>query len=57
MEELALATLTAASKEFKGDPKRTYLTGLSRGGDGSWALAAQHLDALQVTPLRRAQRS
>ena len=42
MEELALATLTAASKEFKGDPKRTYLAGLSTGGDGSWALAAQH---------------
>jgi predicted peptidase len=31
MEELALATLTAASKEFKGDPKRTYLAGLSTG--------------------------
>jgi predicted peptidase len=42
MEELALATLTAASKEFKGDPKRTYLPGLSTGGYGSWALAAQH---------------
>jgi predicted peptidase len=42
MEELALATLAAASKEFRGDPKRTYLTGLSMGGYGSWAIAAQH---------------
>jgi predicted peptidase len=42
MEEVALAALTAASKEFKGDRKRTYLTGLSMGGYGSWALAAAY---------------
>jgi predicted peptidase len=42
MEELALATLAAASKEFKGDTKRTYLTGLSMGGYGSWSLAARY---------------
>jgi predicted peptidase len=42
MEELALATLAAASKEFKGDPKRTYLTGLSMGGYGTWAIAVQN---------------
>ncbi len=42
MEEVALAALAAASKEFKGDHKRTYLTGLSMGGYGSWALAAAH---------------
>jgi predicted peptidase len=42
MEEVALAALAAASKEFKGDPKRTYLTGLSMGGYGSWALAAAY---------------
>ena len=39
---LALATLAAASKEFKGDSKRTYLTGISMGGYGSWAIAAQN---------------
>jgi predicted peptidase len=44
MEELALATLAAASKEFKGDPKRTYLSRLSMDGYGSWAIAAQHLN-------------
>ena len=42
MEEMALAALAAATKEFKGDPKRTYLTGLSMGGYGSWDLAARY---------------
>jgi predicted peptidase len=42
MEDMALATLAAASKEFKGDSKHTYLTGLSMGGYGSWAIAAQN---------------
>jgi predicted peptidase len=42
MEEMALAALAAASKEFNGDPKRTYLTGLSMGGYGSWDLAAKY---------------
>jgi len=40
MMKLALASLAAASREFKGDPKRTYLTGLSMGGYGAWAIAA-----------------
>jgi predicted peptidase len=42
MQALALAALAAATKEFKGDPKHTYLTGLSMGGYGSWALAAKY---------------
>jgi predicted peptidase len=42
MQEYAMATLEAATKEFKGDPKRTYLTGLSMGGYGSWYLAAHY---------------
>lgn len=42
MEEMALASLAAATKEFKGDPKRTYLTGLSMGGYGSWDIAAKY---------------
>jgi len=42
MEEMALAALAAASKEFKGDAKRTYLTGLSMGGYGSWSLATKY---------------
>lgn len=42
MEEMALATLAAATKDFKGDRKRTYLTGLSMGGFGTWDIAARN---------------
>jgi predicted peptidase len=42
MEEMALATLSAASKDFKGDPKRTYLTGLSMGGYATWDIASRY---------------
>lgn len=42
MEEMALAALAAATKEFKGDLKRTYLTGLSMGAFGSWDLASRY---------------
>ena len=37
--DMALAALDAATKEFNGDPKRTYLTGLSMGGYGTWETA------------------
>ena len=46
---MALASLAAASKEFKGDSKRTYLTGLSMGGCGSWAIAAQNPNKFAAT--------
>ena len=36
---MALATLDAATAEFNGDPRRTSLTGMSRGGYGTWSLA------------------
>ena len=39
--DMALAATEAASKEFGGDPKRTYLTGLSMGGYGTWEVALQ----------------
>ena len=42
MDELAIATLNAAIKEFHGDERRTYLTGLSMGGYGSWYLAEKY---------------
>lgn len=38
----AMAALDAASAEFHGDRDRTYLSGLSMGGQGTWLLAAQH---------------
>lgn len=42
MNEVAIAALNAASKEFHGDPQHTYLTGLSMGGYGTFAIAAQY---------------
>lgn len=35
----AIAALDAATREFGGDPARTSLTGMSRGGYGVWELA------------------
>jgi len=42
MDELAIKTLEAATKEFHGDRKRTYLTGLSMGGYGTWHPAGKY---------------
>ena len=40
----ALAMLDETMKEYKVDPKRQYLTGLSMGGMGTWSVAAAHPD-------------
>ena len=42
MQELAINALDRASKEFRGDPQRTYLAGLSMGGFGAWQLAGKY---------------
>jgi predicted peptidase len=42
MDDLAMATLDAATKEFHGDVRRTYLTGISMGGYGTWRLAEKY---------------
>jgi predicted peptidase len=42
MDDLAIATLDAATREFHGDPQRTYLTGISMGGYGTWHLAEKY---------------
>jgi predicted peptidase len=42
MPELAIAALNAATREFHGDRRHTYLTGLSMGGTGVWSLAAAY---------------
>ena len=42
MSAVALAALDRTMQEFKGDPDRVYLTGLSMGGYGSWYLAERH---------------
>lgn len=40
----AFAALEAATREFDGDRRRTYLTGVSMGGFGTWALARERPD-------------
>jgi predicted peptidase len=42
MDDVAIAALDAAMKEFHGDKARTYLTGLSMGGYGTWHLAGKY---------------
>jgi len=41
MQAQALRALDDALKEFKGDPARVYLTGLSMGGYATWELGAK----------------
>ncbi len=38
--DAALAALAEVEKEYRTDPKRVYLTGLSMGGMGTWTIAA-----------------
>jgi predicted peptidase len=42
MGDLAMTALHNATREFHGDTNRTYLTGISMGGYGSWNLAQKY---------------
>ncbi len=42
MEAQIFKALGQTLKEFKGDPQRVYLTGLSMGGYGTWAFGAKY---------------
>ena len=42
--DVAFAALDAATAEFNGDSDRTYLTGMSMGGYGTWELALAQLE-------------
>jgi pimeloyl-ACP methyl ester carboxylesterase len=42
MLQLAMAALERETREFHGDPDRTYLMGLSLGGYGAWELAKDY---------------
>ncbi len=41
-EDLVMATLRATQSEYSVDVSRVYLTGLSQGGAGTWAIGAKH---------------
>lgn len=43
-DPMVMAILEASRKEFNVDSSRLYLTGLSQGGHGTWAIAAKHPD-------------
>jgi len=43
-ERIALGALDRSITEFHADRSRTYLTGLSMGGNGAWYLAYHHAD-------------
>src|SRR5207245_1577857 len=40
----ALALLAEVAQDYRVDPERIYLTGISMGGYGTWSLAASHPD-------------
>jgi predicted peptidase len=42
--EIAIAALDQTLAEFRTDPDRVYLTGLSIGGNGTWYVAYHHPD-------------
>jgi predicted peptidase len=42
MQEQALKAFDQSVEEFNGDPGRFYLTGISMGGYGTWAIASKH---------------
>jgi predicted peptidase len=41
---MVMAVLDKTRKEYKLDDSRLYLTGLSQGGHGTWAIGARHPD-------------
>ena len=42
IESELLSMVERTLADFRGDPQRVYLTGLSYGGFGAWSLAARH---------------
>jgi predicted peptidase len=49
--DMAMAALEKSVKEFHGDRRRLYLTGLSMGGYGSWQLAVDHPDTFAAAAI------
>lgn len=42
VDEMVMTALAQTESEFKADPARLYLTGVSMGGYGVWSVAARH---------------
>jgi predicted peptidase len=51
METQALAALDASVKEFRGDRRRVYLTGISMGGAGVWYFARHRARWAAIVPV------
>jgi predicted peptidase len=51
MEQLAMAALEQTIREFHGDRRRVYLTGISMGGSGAWYLARHRRRFAAVIPI------
>jgi len=43
-EPYAMAALAAVRADYNVDPARIYLTGISQGGHGAWAIGSMHTD-------------
>jgi predicted peptidase len=44
MARMALHCLEVTAQEYRVDPQRVYLTGLSLGGQGTWIIGAEFAD-------------
>jgi predicted peptidase len=51
MEQQALAAIDKSVKEFRGDSRRVYLTGVSMGGAGAWYLARHRNRFAAIVPV------
>ncbi len=51
MELMAMAELNAAIREFHGDQRRIYLTGVSLGGAGTWYMARHNRTFAAIVPV------
>ena len=51
MEQMALAALEQSIREFHGDRRRVYLTGISMGGVGAWYMARHRRRFAAIVPV------
>jgi predicted peptidase len=51
MELQAMAALESSIREFHGDRRRVYLTGISMGGSGAWTFARHRRKFAAVVPI------